>query len=137
MAESVYITALGKFLPGPSVSNEEVETYMGMIGGKPSGLRSRILKQNGILGRHYAIDREGRVNYWNCDLAARAALDAISRSELTLAEIEMLAAATTQSDLLAPGFASMTHGRLQAQPCEIASLSGVCASGVTALNYAR
>jgi 3-oxoacyl-[acyl-carrier-protein] synthase-3 len=136
MAEAVYITALGKFLPGPSISNEEMEDYLGMIGGKPSRLRARVLKQNGILSRHYAIDREGRVNYWNCDLAARAALDAISRSELTLAEIEMLTAATTQSDLLAPGFASLTHGRLQAPPCEIASLSGVCASGVMALKYA-
>src|SRR5262252_976761 len=136
MAEEVYITALGKFLPGPPISNEEVEDYLGMIGGKPSRLRARVLKQNGILSRHYAIDREGRVNYWNCDLAARAARDAVSRSELTLAEIEMLAAATSQSDLLAPGFASMTHGRLQAPPCEIASLSGVCASGVTALKYA-
>jgi len=136
MSESVYITALGKFLPGPPISNDEVEDYLGMIGGKPSRLRARVLKQNGILSRHYAIDREGRVNYWNCDLAALAAKDAVSRSELTLAEIEMLAAATSQSDLLAPGFASMTHGRLQAQPCEIASLSGVCASGVTALKYA-
>ncbi|HEY9436918.1 MAG TPA: 3-oxoacyl-[acyl-carrier-protein] synthase III C-terminal domain-containing protein [Blastocatellia bacterium] len=136
MADAVYITALGKFLPGPPVSNDEMEDYLGMIGGKPSRLRARILKQNGILSRHYAIDREGRVNYWNCDLAALAALDAVSRSELTLSEIEMLAAATSQSDLLAPGFASLAHGRLQAPPCEIASLSGVCASGVMALKYA-
>jgi len=136
MAEEVYITALGKFLPGPPISNEEVEDYLGMIGGKPSRLRARVLKQNGILSRHYAIDREGKVNYWNCDLAALAARDAVSKSELALAEIEMLAAATSQSDLLAPGFASLTHGRLQAQPCEIASLSGVCASGVMALKYA-
>jgi 3-oxoacyl-[acyl-carrier-protein] synthase-3 len=136
MAEPVYITALGKFLPGPPVSNEEMEEYLGMIGGKPSRLKSRILKQNGIHSRHYAIDREGRVNYWNCDLAAGAALDAVSKSELTMAEIEMLAAATSQSDLLAPGFASLAHGRLQAPSCEIASLSGVCASGVMALKYA-
>jgi 3-oxoacyl-[acyl-carrier-protein] synthase-3 len=136
MADAVYITALGKFLPGPPVSNDEMEDYLGMISGKPSKLRARILKQNGILSRHYAIDREGRVNYWNCDLAARAALDAVSRSELTLADVELLAAATSQSDLLAPGFASLTHGRLQAPPCEIASLSGVCASGVMALKYA-
>ncbi len=136
MSESVYITALGKFLPGPPVSNDEMEDYLGMIGGKPSRLRTRILKQNGILSRHYAIDREGKVNYWNCDLAARAAQDAISRSELTLAEIEMLAAATSQSDLLAPGFASLTHGELRMPPCEIATLSGVCASGVMALKYA-
>src|SRR5215475_5303206 len=136
MAEAVYITAMGKFLPGPPISNDEMEDHLGMIGAKPSRLRARILKQNGILSRHYAIDREGRVNYWNSDLAARAALDAIRRSELTPAEIEMLVAATSQSDLLAPGFASLAHGQLRLPPCEIASLSGVCASGVMALKYA-
>jgi len=136
MSESVYITSLGKFLPGPPISNDEMEDHLGMIGAKPSRLRARILKQNGILSRHYAIDREGRVNYWNSDLAARAALDAIRRSELTPAEIEMLVAATSQSDLLAPGFASLAHGQLRLPPCEIASLSGVCASGVMALKYA-
>src|SRR5262245_47933562 len=136
MTESVYITALGKFLPGTPISNDEMEDYLGMIGGKPSRLRARILKQKGIISRYYAIDREGRVNYWNCELAARAARDAISRSELALAEIELLAAATSQSDLLAPGFASLVHGELRMPSCEIASLHGVCASGMMALKYA-
>src|SRR5262249_31640940 len=93
-------------------------------------------KQNGIHSRHYAIDREGRVNYWNCDLAAGAALDAVSKSELALAEIEMLSTATSQSDLLAPGFASLAHGRCRAPSGALASLGGVCASGVMALKYA-
>lgn len=113
MTPSVYITAIGKFLPNSPISNNEMENYLGMIGGKPSRLRARILKQNGIQSRHYAIDREGNINYWNCDLAALAGQDAISRSELTLTEVELLAAATSQSDLLTPGFASLVHGRLQ------------------------
>ena len=136
MKQSVYITSMGKFLPGPPVTNDEMEDYLGMIGGKPSRLKARILRQNGIKSRHYAIDREGRINYWNCDLAARAGQDALSRSELTLAEIELLAAATTQSDLLAPGFASLVQGKMGLPPCEIASLHGVCASSVMALKYA-
>ena len=28
MAEAVYITALGKFLPGPPISNDDVEDYL-------------------------------------------------------------------------------------------------------------
>ncbi len=136
MNNAAYITALGKFLPGPPVSNEEMEEYLGLIGGKPSRLRPRILKQNGIQSRHYAIDRTGQVNYWDCDLAANAVLDAVAKSELSLKEIELLAAATSQSDLLAPGFASLVHGALHLPPCEIASLHGVCASGVMALKTA-
>lgn len=136
MSAPVYINALGKFLPGNPVSNDEMEAHLGLIGGRPSRLRTRILKQNGITSRHYAIDREGKVQYWNCDLAARAAHDALARSELNPNDIEYLAAATSQSDLLAPGFASMVHGELGISPCEIASLGGVCASGVMALKSA-
>ncbi len=103
MNNPVYITALGKFLPGPPITNDEMEAHLGLIGGKASRLKPRILKQNGIQSRHYALDRNGQVTYWNCDLAANAALDALKHAELSRADIELLAAATSQSDLLAPG----------------------------------
>jgi 3-oxoacyl-[acyl-carrier-protein] synthase III len=136
VSNSVYITALGKFLPGPPVSNDEMEAHLGLIGGKPSRLKPRILKQNGIQSRHYALDRNGNVNYWDCDLAANAVLDALKHSALSPKDIELLTAATSQSDLLAPGIASLVHGSLGLPPCEIASLHGVCASGVSALKNA-
>lgn len=136
MSQEVYITALGKFLPGAPVTNDEMEAHLGLIGGKPSRLKPRILKQNGIQTRHYAIDRHGQVNYWNCDLAALAVKDAVAKSNLNLDQIKLLATATSQSDLLAPGFASLVHGNLEMPPCEIASLHGVCASSVMALKNA-
>ncbi|MGH9493264.1 MAG: beta-ketoacyl-ACP synthase III, partial [Terriglobales bacterium] len=136
MSSTAYITALGKFLPGEPVHNDEMEDHLGRIGGKPSRLRARILRQNGIQSRHYAIDREGRVRYSNCELAAHAVRDALGRSELGLRDVEYLAAATSQGDLMAPGFASMVHGELKLPPCEIATLHGVCTSGVMALKSA-
>jgi 3-oxoacyl-[acyl-carrier-protein] synthase-3 len=137
MSHPVYINALGKFLPGEPVSNDEMENHLGLVGGKPSRLKSRILKQNGIQSRHYAIDREGRVLFHDYELAARAVLDALKHSELSLKEIQYLAAATSQSDLLAPGFASLVQGELRLPACEIASLHGVCASGMMALKGAH
>lgn len=136
MSEQVYINSVGKFLPGDPVPNDEMEDYLGYIGGKPSRLKSRMLKQNGIRFRHYAIDREGHVRYWNSEMAAIAARDALSRSSLDLKDIRLLAAATSQGDLLAPGFASMVHGELRLPPCEIASYHGICASGMMALKGA-
>ncbi len=136
MTHTVYLTALGKFLPGAPVPNDEIEAYLGLIGGKPSRLKARILKQNGILTRYYALNREGKTRYWNYELAAHAARDAVARSELSLSEIELLTAATSQSDLLAPGFASLVHGALQMPPTEIASFHGICASGMMALKSA-
>jgi hypothetical protein len=43
---AVYINALGQFLPGEPVGNDQIEDRLGMIGGRPSRLKSRILKQN-------------------------------------------------------------------------------------------
>jgi 3-oxoacyl-[acyl-carrier-protein] synthase-3 len=59
-AGPVYVTAMGKFLPGEPVGNDEIEDHIGRVGGKPSRLRSRILRQNGIRTRHYATRRDGQ-----------------------------------------------------------------------------
>lgn len=69
-------------------------------------------------------------------MAAHSVRDAISRSEITLDDLELLVTATSQGDLPLPGFASMVHGELKNKPCEIASLHGICASSVLALRHA-
>ncbi|MGI9055711.1 MAG: 3-oxoacyl-[acyl-carrier-protein] synthase III C-terminal domain-containing protein [Pyrinomonadaceae bacterium] len=133
---SVYITSLGKFLPGEPVTNEKAENYLGLIGGKPSRLKSRILKQNGIQTRHYALEPCGKINFRNYELAANALADALSHSELDAKNIRFLAAATSQGDLIAPGFASMVHGASNLPACEIASFQSVCAGSMMALQTA-
>ena len=130
---NVYITAAGAHLPGPPVNNEQIEELLGLVGGKGSRLKKRILAQNGILTRHYALDREGRTTHLNEELAAFAIQQALSRRGLPLTAVEMLAVGTTQGDLPVPGFASMVHGRLGGGPMEVLSAGGVCCSGMAAL----
>lgn len=72
MNSPVYITSMGTFLPGPPVSNEEMEDYLGKIRGKASRARLRVLKQNGIQHRHYAIDKEQRTLFSHEEMAAVA-----------------------------------------------------------------
>ncbi|MCZ6803089.1 MAG: hypothetical protein O7D86_03920 [Proteobacteria bacterium] len=48
----VFITALGKFLPGDPVPNNEMEAYLGLINGKRSRVRALVLRQNRIKYRH-------------------------------------------------------------------------------------
>jgi len=131
-----YITSLGKFLPGNPVENDSMEEYLGVIHGKVSRVRRRILKQNGIQTRYYAIDREQKTLFSNAEMAAHAVRNAIERAGLGLDEIDFLAATTSQGDFPIPGFASMVHGELKSPPCEIATLHGVCASGIMALKSA-
>ena len=134
--KKTYITSMGKFLPGEPIDNDSMEEYLGRIGGKRSRVRARILKQNGIQTRHYAIDRQQNTLFSNAEMAARAVHDAIVRGALELDDIDFLAAATSQGDFPLPGFASMVHAELKAPTCEIATLHGVCASGVMALKSA-
>src|SRR5215510_260256 len=113
-----------------------MEARLGQIGSKPSGLRERVLRQNKIEQRYYAIDDQQRTVYSNAQMAAHAIRDALASSTLDLKDVRLLVAATSQGDLPLPGFASMVHGELAMPPCEIATLHGICASSVVALRHA-
>ena len=132
-AVSAYITAAGVFLPNAPVDNERMERVLGLVGGKPSRLRERILKQNGITSRHYALDEDGCTTHLNEELAVHAIHAAIAKRGLRPEQLEMLACGTTQGDVPVPSFASMVHGRLGGGPLELLSTTGVCCSSMAAL----
>lgn len=136
MSGTSYITALGKFLPGEPVSNDRIETHLGQIGEYPSRARERVLNQNKIEHRHYAIDAQQRTFISNAQMAAHAIQDAVHNSTINLKDVELLVAATSQGDLPLPGFASMVHGALEMPACEIATSHGICASSVVGLRHA-
>ncbi len=136
MQRRCFITSAGQFLPGEPVPNERMEARLGQIGSKPSRLRERVLNQNKIERRYYAIDDNQRTTHTNAQMAANAVRDAISHSTLSLKDVRLLVAATSQGDLPLPGFASMVHGELDLPPCEVATVHGVCASSVVALRHA-
>ena len=132
----VYITAAGAYLPGAPVDNEHIEQVLGLVGGKPSRLKDRILKQNGIKTRHYALGPDGTTRELNEELAAHAVTDALKRRGLRMDDVDMLACGTTMGDAAVPGFASMVHGRLGGRPMEILSAAGVCCAGMQAFQGA-
>ncbi|MBC7488568.1 MAG: 3-oxoacyl-ACP synthase [Cytophagaceae bacterium] len=132
----VYITSSGTFLPNAPVNNAEMEEYLGKINGKSSGIKDRILKQNGIQNRYYALNKQQESTHSNAQMAALAAEQAITRSTLKGKDIELLSTGTTQGDLPVPGFASMVHSKLDFSNCEVASFQSVCASGMMALKNA-
>ena len=134
--KEVYITSSGVYLPNQPISNDEMENYLGRINGADSAVRARILKQNGIQQRYYAIDTKQETTHSNAQLAVKAVEAALSKSEVRAADIELLSTGTTQGDLPIPGFASMVHAGLDIPRCEVASFQSVCASGVMAIKDA-
>ena len=129
---NVYLTGFGAYLPGEPLDAEQIARRLG-AGSAGAGLRARVLAANGIRTRHYALDEHGSVTMLNEELAAAAVQGALKDRDLPLDSVTMLAAGTTQGDLLVPGFGSMVHGRLGGPPMEVLSAGGVCASSMAAL----
>jgi len=65
MNRPAYITASGTFLPGPPINNAQMEDRLGRIAGKPSRLKKRMLLQNGITSRHYALNAQQQTTHRN------------------------------------------------------------------------
>ncbi len=136
MNKPAYITASGTFLPNGPVGNDTMETILGKIAGKPSRLKKRMLAQNGIVSRHYALDNQQHTTHQNCAMAASAVRAAVLHANLSIDDLQQLTAATSQGDLPLPGFGSMVHGELGGAALEVTTHHGVCASGLAAIKSA-
>src|SRR5690606_29338202 len=91
------------------------------------------LRSNGIVSRHYAIDRAtGLPAMSNAQLTAqavRALGDDIGR-------VDCLATGTSLPDQLLPNHGVMVHGELGWPRLEVVSCAGVCLAGAAALRHA-
>ena len=133
----VYITHLAGYLPNGPVGNDEIESILGMVGGRPSRARRLTLRNNGIHTRYYAIDpNTRRFTHTTAQLAAEAVREVLRRAQLSLGELECLACGTSSPDQIQPSHAHMVHGELASPACEVMSAAGVCTSGMHALKYA-
>lgn len=133
---NAYITSTGAFLPGPVVTNDEMELVLGAVDGRPSRLKSRILKSNGIVGRHYAIDRSQRTTHSASDMGAAAARQCLDNASVSVNAVGMLSCATTQGDMVIPGFGSMVQADLGIPEVELHTCHGICSSSVMAIKAA-
>jgi 3-oxoacyl-[acyl-carrier-protein] synthase-3 len=132
MTTDVFITRSAAYLPLAPVSNDDIESVLGQVGGKPSRSRRIILRNNGILSRHYALDREsGEPVMTNAQLAA-SAIQGLGDT----GPIDCLATGTSSPDQLLPNHGVMVHGELGWPQLEVVSLAGICLSGAAALKYA-
>jgi 3-oxoacyl-[acyl-carrier-protein] synthase-3 len=132
----VFVTGTGAFLPGEPIENDDMEAFLGRMPAGCSAVGRRALRWNGIKRRHYALDRDGRWRHSNASMCAEAVRAALDAAGLDRRELDCLAAATTQGDLLVPGHASAVHGELGGGPLELASFQSVCASSLMAAKYA-
>ena len=133
-----FLTDFGSFLPGEPVDNDHIEDILGRIAGRPSRLKRLVLRNNGILTRHYAIDpATGRYTHSNAQMAAEAVRALAAKARYDLERLETLCAGTSCPDLMQPSHGHMVHGELGSPPCEVFTGAGVCTSSMMALRYAQ
>lgn len=134
---TVYINDISAFLPNDPVDNDHMQDIIGRIHNLPSRIKNRILDNNKIEKRYYAIDpATGRLTHTNAQLTAEAVRRLKPYEGYTINDIECLCCGTTTPDLIAPGHGLMVHGELASPPCEVISTAGICLCGIAALKYA-
>jgi 3-oxoacyl-[acyl-carrier-protein] synthase-3 len=134
---AVYINDISAFLPNEPIDNDQMENVIGTIHNLPSRTKQRILNNNKIEKRYYAIDpATGKLTHTNAQLTAEAVRRLRPYEGFTLDDIQCLCCGTTVADVIAPGHGLMVHGELGSPPCETITTAGICLSGVVALKYA-
>jgi len=134
--DSVYVTSTGSFLPGEPVGNDDIDRYIAPINAASARIKRRILAENGITRRHYAIDANGETQISNTQMAAMAIEHCLADAEIELQDVSILCTGSSGGDLAMPGFANMVQGELHAPPMITSAHQGVCAAGMAALQHA-
>lgn len=129
---NVYITKSAAYLPGNAVNNEGMDAFIGPINKMSGRIKKRILAENGIKHRHYAINKQGDSLESVTGMGAKV-VGILSKKDDA---IDFLSAATTGGDCAAPGLANLIQGELGLPPLESLSVSGICAASIGALNAA-
>ena len=132
MEKAAYINSVSAYLPNSPIANEDMEDYIGKIGGNPSRVRSIVLRQNGIKTRYYGLDKKQNLTHSNAELAKEAVCGLFENGTIP-DDLTLLACGTSTPDQLLPSHASMVHGELANFPMEIFSSAGVCLTSLQAL----
>ncbi len=133
--KNAYLTKFAKHLPNDPVSNDEMESYLGLVNGNTSKSKGLILRYNKIKTRHYALDKTGKPKHSNAALTALV-IRKLLEEKTGLPEIDLLTAGTSSPDSLQPSHALMVHGELGSPPMEVMSAHGTCNAAMLSLKYA-
>ena len=130
----VFITKAGKYLPNKAISNDEMESYLGVINDVASKARRIVLRNNKIESRYYAINSEGESTHSNAELTNNA-IQQLFDERFTAKDMELLSCGTSTPDVFLPSHGSMVHGLLKNHSVEINSSTGICCAGMNSLKF--
>ena len=118
------ITGTGGYLPEKVVTNADLEKIVDTTD-------EWITSRTGIKKRHLVVDGET-----TCDLAEKAALNAMEAAGITKDDIDLIIVATTTPDRVFPSTACLLQDRLDIHGCAAFDVQAVCTGFVYALGVA-
>ena len=118
------ITGTGGYLPEKVVTNADLEKIVDTTD-------EWIFSRTGIKKRHLVVDGET-----TCDLAEKAALNAMEAAGITKDDIDLIIVATTTPDRVFPSTACLLQDRLDIHGCTAFDVQAVCTGFVYALGVA-
>lgn len=123
---AVKITGLGHYLPENKVLSLALDTKLGLAAGS-------VQKKSGLVSRHFAAPHE-TTSY----MGAQAALQAIERANISLADIDVIISACGAGEQLIPCTAALIQQQLALEtsgiPCF--DINSTCLSFLTAVDTA-
>lgn len=135
--KEVYINRAAHFFPNNPVSNDEMESYLGLINGKPSKSRGIVLRNNGIKSRYYALEKGGKATHTNAQMVSLAVRKLFKSNPEELKSIQLLTCGTSSPDQVMPAHGIMVHGWLpETGAIEVLTPAGNCCAGLQALKFA-
>ena len=131
-----FVTGLGAFLPNDPVDNDAIDRVLGTVNQISGRVKQRVLLNNAILNRHYAIDPEtGKPTHTSAQLTCEAIRALARNANFSLDDMDCLVCGTSSADQIIPAHGSMVHAELGCRPCEVVTTMGVCCAGITAFKY--
>ena len=118
------IAGTGGYLPEKVVTNADLEKIVDTTD-------DWITSRTGIKKRHLVVDGET-----TCDLAEKAALDAMDAAGISKEDIDLIIVATTTPDRIFPSTACLLQDRLDIHGCTAFDVQAVCTGFVYALGVA-
>lgn len=118
------ITGTGGYLPEKVLTNADLEKMVDTTD-------EWITERTGIKKRHIAVDGET-----TCDLAEKAARNAMQAAGVTKDDIDLIVVATTTPDRVFPSTACLLQQRLDIHGCAAFDVQAVCTGFVYALGVA-
>jgi 3-oxoacyl-[acyl-carrier-protein] synthase-3 len=119
------VLGTGSFLPTKVIKNEDLKQF-------PAPSLALIGEKTGVRERRHAADGES-----TSDLAARAALAALAKGKMNVADLECIVLATSSPDRFQPATATRVQHLIGATSAFAFDLNSVCTGGVYALAVAN